>query len=112
MRKWSYDELGEYMQNYDDIQKEAVLKVITEHEILQRYFDTIEGKIILGTVVDQIRDFTMKIVSLSVDGAEKNNNEISQAALNIRVAYNFMYKLASISTQGNKILNNITKGEE
>jgi hypothetical protein len=109
-RAWSYDQLSEYVQHFDESQKEAVLKVITEHEILQRYFDTIEGKLILDNVVSQIRDFTMKIVTLAVDGADKNNKEITQAALNIRVAYNFMFKLASLSVQGEKITNQL-KGE-
>jgi thiamine kinase-like enzyme len=109
-RTWSYDQLSEYVQHFDESQKEAILKVITEHEILQRFFETIEGKLILDNVVSQIRDYTMKIVSLAVDGSEKNMSEITQAALNIRVAYNFMFKLASLSVQGEKITNQL-KGE-
>jgi thiamine kinase-like enzyme len=109
-RTWSYDQLSEYVQHFDESQKEAILKVITEHEILQRFFETIEGKLILDNVVDQIRDFTMKIVSLSVEDAVSNHDQIVQAAQNIRVAYNFIYKLASLGSQGNKILNKL-KGE-
>ena len=108
-RKWSYDQLSEYVQFFDESQKEAVLKAVTEHEILQRYFDTTNGRLILDNVVDQIRDYTMKIVSLSVEDANKNHDAIVQAALNIRVAYNFMFKIASLAAQGEKITDQLTK---
>lgn len=108
-REWSYTELSNYVQYFDEAQKEAVLKSVTEHELIGKFLNSTEGRLILNNVVDQIRDFTMKIVSLSVDGAKKNNDEITQAALNIRVAYNFMYKIASIVVQGEKIVNQLKK---
>lgn len=110
-RDWSYQELSDYVQFFDDAQKEAVLKAITEHELLGKFLDSTEGRLILNNVVDQIRDYTMKIVSLSVDGAAKNEKEIIQASLNIRVAYNFMYKIASMAMQGEKIANQLKAGK-
>lgn len=106
-REWSYQELSDYVQFFDGAQKEAVLKALTEHELIGKFLDSTEGRLILDNVVEQIRDYTMKIVNLSVEGTKKNEAEIIQAALNIRVAYNFMYKIASIAMQGDKIINQL-----
>jgi hypothetical protein len=108
-REWNYQGLSDYVQFFDEAQKEAVLKSVTEHELIGAFMGTTEGRLILNNVVDQIRDYTMNIVSLSVDGSAKNNDEITQAALNIRVAYNFMYKIASIAMQGEKIVSQLKK---
>lgn len=110
-KEWNRQDLMEYVQFFDERQKEAVLKKILEHDLLGSFLATSQGRLILDNVIDQIRDYTMRIVSLSVDGTEKNKDAIFDAALNIRVAYNFMYKIAAIADDGEKIEEQLKGGK-
>lgn len=106
-RNWSNNDLSDYISNFSDVQRESVLKEILEAELLAKFISKTEGRLLLNSVVDQIRDLTMSIVSLSVDGFDENSDKIKQAALQINVAYDFMYKIANMVTTGDQHIKNI-----
>jgi len=99
---WTNADLANYISFFPDVQRENVLKEILESRLLQDFLATTEGRLILGNVVDMIRNTTMRIVRISVDGFEKNVDEIKQCALQINIAYNFMYNIADMATKGEK----------
>ena len=102
MKEWTAEDLSNYISFFNENQREYVLKEIFESDLLKEYLNTVQGRLVLGKVVDSIRDYTMKIVSLSVGGFKKNAAEIEQAALQIDTAYKFMYSIASMVTKGEK----------
>jgi hypothetical protein len=97
-REWTNDDLGNYITHFSESQRENVLKQILESELLQQFLGTTEGRLILNSVVDKIRDNTMKIVSLSI--SNKNTQELIDAAYQIHMAYDFMYAIAGMATAG------------
>jgi hypothetical protein len=99
-RTWNNQELSDYISLFPDVQRESVLKEILESKLLQDFLATTEGRLILGNVVDMIRDHTMQVVRASIDGFDKHVDEIRNSALQINIAYNFMYKIASMATKG------------
>jgi len=99
-REWTNEDLSNYIQFFPEGQRENVLNEIIESRLMQEYLGTTEGRIILGTVVDQIRDLTMQIVRDANDGFDKHRDDIRQAALMINLNYRFMYKIADIATKG------------
>ena len=106
---WNSEELSNYVSHFADQQREYVLKEIFESELLQKYLGTTEGRLILNNVVDSIRDYTMQIVSLSAGDFEKNADKIKQAALQINMAYKFMYQIAGTVQKGEEHSKNIKK---
>jgi len=98
--QWSNEDLSNYITKFSDEQRESVLKQIVESELIQKFLDTTEGRLVLDGTVDLIRDCTMKIVSLSLNGFEKNLAEIKQSALQIDVAHKFMHRIASTVMSG------------
>lgn len=100
MKEWTNTELSNYISFFAENQREYVLKEILESELLQKFLNTTEGRLILNNVVDSIRDNTMQIVALSVEGFKKNTDKIEQASLQINLAYKFMYQIASTATKG------------
>jgi hypothetical protein len=97
-KEWSNEELTNYVTNFSDEQRESVLKQILETELLQKFINTPDGRLILNSVVERIRDYTMLIVSLSVSG--KPIEDIKEAALKINIAYDFMYSIAGMISKG------------
>ena len=100
MKEWTNDDLSNYVSFFTENQREYVLKEIFESELLQKFLNTTEGRLVLNNVVDSIRDYTMQIVALSVEGFDKNKEKIKQASLQINLAYKFMYQIAGTVTKG------------
>ena len=101
-KDWNNEQLMEYVRIFKDEQRDNVLKQILESELLEEFLGTTEGRLILGNVVDSITADTMQIISLSIGDisvtAKKDN--IFAVAQRIKVAYNFMYSLASMVKKG------------
>lgn len=81
-------------------QKETVLTEIIKAGALEKYLATPEGRLMCDGVIDEIRDCTMSIVNLAVNGGDDSIQQMSIAALKIRTCYNFMLRLANIAAKG------------
>jgi hypothetical protein len=109
---WSNEDLINYVSLFKDQQREYVLKQILESDILARFMDTSEGRLILGTVVDDITANTMNIISAATsDKPDKSVPEITNYAREINVAYRFMHRLAEIATKGDAHAEGIKKAK-
>jgi hypothetical protein len=107
MKEWTNQDLIEYVSKFKDVQREYVLKQILENDLLAKFLGTTEGRLILGNVVDAITSDTMLMVRLCVEGDKKG--EISQAALRISTAYNFMYSIAKMAGDGQEHVEKMKK---
>jgi len=99
-RRWTTEEISNYISKFTEVERDNVIRELMGAKILSNYLNMPEGKLILNSVIDSIRDYTMKIIRLSVDGFDKNKEEIKQAALQVNVAYDFIYGIATILTRG------------
>jgi hypothetical protein len=104
-KEWTNEDLSNYITHFSENQREYVLKQILESELLQQFLGTTEGRLILNSVVDKIRDNTMKIVSLATKDCECPDtivDLIRAEAIEMNVAYDFMYAIADMATKGEK----------
>ena len=108
IKSWTNSDLVEYISLFKEKERENILKQILENDLLKKFLDTTEGRLILGHVIDSIAEQTMKIVRLCIDG-NKEMEEIINAAQQISLAYNFMYKLANIALSGKTHEENLEK---
>jgi hypothetical protein len=92
------DDLINYVSLFKDQQREYVLKQILESDILARFMDTSEGRLLLGTVVDDIASNMAGIVDAATK--EESLDLIADYARKINVAYRFMHRLAAIAVGG------------
>jgi len=99
-KRWGTQELSDYISNFSSVEKENVVKELVASKILGDFLNTPQGKIILNSTVDSIRNNMMKIVKLSIVGFDVNFKEIQQAALQINVAYDFMHSIATTMSRG------------
>jgi hypothetical protein len=99
-KRWTTEEISNYISGFPGEQKDSVIRELVGAKLIRQFLDTPEGKLLLDSTVDSIRDNTMKIVSLSVSGFDKSIDEIRQAALQINVAYDFMYGVATQLNRG------------
>jgi hypothetical protein len=100
-KRWSTKELSSYIQNFDTAEaRENVVRELMASKILSEFLETTHGRLVLNSTIDAVRSNMMKIVRLSIEGAQKNVDEITQAALQINVAYDFMYGIATTLTMG------------
>lgn len=73
-------------------ESEAISDIIENKKsrIITKFLETIEGRLLISSVVDSMKKDMMKIICLSVDGFDKNVNDIKEASLKINVAYEFL----------------------
>jgi hypothetical protein len=99
-KRWTTEEISNYISGFPGEEKDSVMRELIGAKLLRQFLDTVEGKLLLDSTVDAIRDNTMKIVSLTINGFDKSIDEIRQAALQINVAYDFMYGIATQLNRG------------
>jgi len=100
--EFTNQDLENYIQFFPDTQRENVLKEILESRIIQEYLATTEGRLLLGSVIDEIRDCTMQIVSAGISGkaSDEAADTMKQYSLRINAGYNLMYRLATLAGKG------------
>jgi hypothetical protein len=100
-KRWSTEELSDYIRHFDTAEaRENVVRELMASKILSECLETAHGRLVLNSTIDAVRSNMMKIVRLSIEGAQKNVDEIIQAALQINVAYDFMHGIATTLTRG------------
>uniref|UniRef100_A0A6M3KXH2 Uncharacterized protein n=1 Tax=viral metagenome TaxID=1070528 RepID=A0A6M3KXH2_9ZZZZ len=101
IKRWSTQELSDYIRLFDTAEaRENVVKELMASKILNDFLNTTHGRLILNSTIDGVRSNMMKIVRLSIENAAKNTGEITQSALQINVAYDFMHGIATTLTRG------------
>jgi hypothetical protein len=114
-REWDNDDLGNYITRFPDRQRENVLNEILKNELLKEFMGTTHGRLILDSVVDKIRDNTMKIVQLATKDSECPDiivDCIRAEAIELNVAYDFMHALASMASTGEQHEAMIKRGKK
>ena len=102
-KRWNLERLTEYLNSggfRTPFEKENVLKELRISEILKVYLDTLEGAVILDSVVEAIADNLRKIVQLSNEGFDGHLEEIRQAAWQIGIAHKFMLGIVTALARG------------
>ena len=95
-KRWNLDRINSYCKSSGFTSAETkaiVLKQLTTAPVIERYLDTLEGAVMMDSIVELVRDSMMKIVKLSVAGFDLHQNEIKQAALQIAAGHKFMYSI-------------------
>ena len=101
IKRWSTQELSDYIRLFDTAEaRENVVKELMAAKILNDFLGTTHGRLLLNSTIDGIRSNMMKIVRLSIEGIDPNREKITQAALQINVAYDFMHGIATTLTRG------------
>lgn len=96
-RIFSIEGINKYLKRYDTVEgKEAVQIELQSGKILGSYLDSPEGRLVIDSVIDGIRLNMRKIISLSVDGFDKNLTEIRHSSLQISEAHDFLCGLRTI----------------
>jgi hypothetical protein len=104
----THDELENYINSFNEHQREAVYKHIIDSELLEKAFSTSEGKLILDSAVDLIASNVMKIVKECGNSAE-NEGLLRDAAWEINTTYRIMTDWAKILIRGSEHKNKIDK---
>jgi hypothetical protein len=99
-KRWTNEEISNYISRFTDVERDNVIRELMSSKILRSFLDTTEGRLLLDSTVDSIRDQMMKIVRLSIEDSKKNSDAIQQASLQINVAYDFIHGLAKTLTRG------------
>lgn len=110
-RRWTTEDLSNYINQFDNSEaRENIIRELVSSKILKTCLDSVEGKLVLGSVIDSVRDNMMKIVRYSIEGFDKNQEAIRQAALQINVSYDFMYGIANTLNRGESHETEMKKG--
>ena len=104
-REWTNRDLDKYLtvKKFTDDQRENVLKQLFESDLLSKFLATPEGRLILKHAVDNIRDYTMLIVSLAISADVDRHAKIDAAASKINTAFDFMNSIAKIAIGGEQL---------
>ena len=101
-KTWTGKDLINYANLYNDQDKKTVVDDLLNDDILARFLTTSEHRLIIDSVVDEIVLNTRLIISLAIDGFDKNIEGIRQATLRINIARKFMISIATIADRGEK----------
>lgn len=99
--------MNEYVKRYSEEAKASVYKALIENDTLNECLSTVQGRLVLDSVVDAIRSHMGSIIRMSVEGFDKNEEAIKQAALQISVAYDFAKHIADKLNTGEEHKNAI-----
>ena len=110
-KQWTNEDLITYIRLFKDKERESVLKQILECDLLERFLGTTEGRLILGYVVDEITENIRGIVKLATENPADNIAKINSAALQIKLFYDFMYKIADMVFKGESHKKEMVKKE-
>jgi hypothetical protein len=95
--------LEDYINTFSEVERDVVVAQILKSRLLKEAIETPNGKALLGSVVDSIRDKTMSILGSCTAKTKADQTEkIRQAALEIHVMYNLMRNWAEILIDGEK----------
>ena len=95
----THEELENYINNFNENQRENVYKQIMDSELLRKAFETSEGKNILNSAVDLITQNVMTIVKNS-SNRKTEVSELICAGREINTAYKLMTDWAKILIRG------------
>ena len=114
-KDFSSHDLEDYVSKFnDEVQRENVLKQILEADILEKVFETTEGKVVLNSCVDMIRDNTMKIVSVCINDKpiEDKWEAVELMSMEIKVIEIMMRKWATMLMKGKAHKGSIKKNKQ
>ncbi len=105
MKEWTRQDLDIYLNTFSEEQKDNVFNAIMAADLLQKAFNTTEGKLILNGFVEMIRDEVMRIINLSVNKSNSAKlilEKIQQAAITIDIAHKMLEQYATILAKGDE----------
>ena len=100
-----------YISRFNGDEREKIMKKIFEDDLLQKFLSTSEGRLLIGQVADEISSKIFSLVDLISTGFEKNLEAIKQLCLEVKIARNFMYRLAGIVDTGNAVEAEVKKAK-
>lgn len=101
--RWNVDLINRYVNGggfTNQFQIDTVLKELKTMQIIEGVLDTTAGKVMMSSVVDGIADNIGSIIGLSIDGFDKNAEEIRHKALQIGVYSDFLINLRNMLSRG------------
>jgi hypothetical protein len=101
----THEELENYINTFQEHQREAVLKEILDSEILEKAFSTSEGKAVLSSAVDLITSDVIQIVRECVK--PESEKDVKRYGNEINTVYKLMSEWAKILIRGSEHRNKI-----
>jgi hypothetical protein len=104
---WINRDLVEYVSKYPENQRNYVLESILKADVLNRFIQTPQGRLMLNSIVASISDniANMLVICTKSDNAD----DLRLLAMKVKVAYEFMHKLAVIAEDGIKYEEDLNK---
>jgi len=104
------NQLVNYINKFKDHQREEIYKKIVDSQLLQKAFETTEGKQILSGAIELITTNILQIVSGCCESVPGESNvKIYQCATEINTAYKLISDWARIIAHGEDHIKNAEK---
>jgi hypothetical protein len=94
-------DLINYISRFREGTRDDVLKQVLADRLLAEFLSSSQGRLIVDHVINSINSNVMKIVQLATSDS-RNIKDIEQAALDIKIAKEFMTGIANIAQNGEK----------
>jgi hypothetical protein len=101
--RWNVDLINRYVNSGGftaQFEIDTVLKELRTKQIIEGVLDTTIGKVMMSSIVDGIAKDMGAIIGLSIDGFDKNMDEIRQKSLQIGVSCDFLINLRTLLSRG------------
>lgn len=101
--RWNVDLINKYVNSGGftaQFEIDTVLKELRTKQIIEGVLDTTIGKVMMSSIVDGIAKDMGAIIGLSIDGFDKNMDEIRQKSLQIGVSCDFLINLRTLLSRG------------
>lgn len=95
--------LEEYINGFSESTRDAVVAQIMKSRVIKQAVETPQGKALLNSVIDNIRDKTMVVIGSCTEKSEEDQTEkIRKAATEIHIMFNLVKDWAQILVDGNQ----------
>jgi len=101
--RWNVDLINKYVNSGGftaQFEIDTVLKELRTKQIIEGVLDTTIGKVMMSSIIDGIATDMGAIIGLSIDGFDKNMDEIRQKSLQIGVSCDFLINLRTLLSRG------------
>jgi len=96
---WTQEEISRYLNasGFTELfEVQTAFAQIKTAELLCPFLESVEGRLLCSSIMKGIASNMRRIISLSIDGFDKNYDDIRQASLEINVAHEFMMGIVKV----------------
>lgn len=99
------DMLG-YVQEFHISMRDEIIDTILADDVLKKFFNTPEGRLILGANINEIKDHAARVIEMLISGSYKDD-VIREAAVKMHGSYLVIHRIASIALKADEHITGI-----